>query len=153
MLTFIQTILAGLVGTVLMSITLTFVHRTGWADADMIRAVGSLYTKKYENSLIPGLLIHAASGIVFAFPYTIVMRALDVPVNAAMPAIGFGLGLFHGVAMSYVMLAAVSESHPVERFRDPGFGVAVAHIVAHLAYGLGVGTIVYLLHIDFGIRF
>ncbi len=147
------TIVAGLAGTTLMSLVLTVVHTSGWANADMIRAVGSFVTRRYDNALLPGLLMHYAAGCVFAFPYVIIMRGTGVEPAIAMPGIGLLLGVFHGVAMSYVMLALVAETHPVERFRDPGFEVAAAHFVAHVAYGLGVGAVVALLGVDFGIRF
>ena len=147
------TIVAGLVGTALMTAVLTFIHTSGWANADMIRALGSLVTRRYENSVLPGLAIHFSVGTVFAFPYAIILRGTGVDHALAMPGLGVLLGLFHGVVMSYAMLAMVAENHPVERFRNPGFEVAAAHLVAHIAYGLGVGAMVALLGIDFGIRF
>jgi hypothetical protein len=150
---FFGTILAGLAGTTLMTLVLTFIHSAGWANADMIRALGSLVTRRYENALLPGLVIHFSAGVFFAFPYTIIIRGTGIEHGLAMPGLGLLLGLFHGVVMSYVMLALVAETHPVERFRDPGFEVAAAHLVAHIAYGLGVGAIVGLMGIDFGIRF
>lgn len=36
-------------------------------------------------------------------------------------------------------MALVAERHPVEKFRRAGPEVAAAHIVGHVAYGLGVG--------------
>jgi hypothetical protein len=150
---FLGTIVAGVTGTTLMTLVLTFIHSSGWANADMIRAVGSIITRRYENALLPGLFAHYLAGCVFAFPYVIIMRGTGVAPAIAMPGLGLLLGTFHGVVMSYVMLALVAENHPVERFRHPGFEVAAAHFVAHVAYGLGVGAVVALLGIDFGIRF
>jgi hypothetical protein len=151
--TFFETLLAGIVGTALMSVVLTIIHRAEWANADMIRAVGSLVTRRYENSLKPGLLLHFSAGAFFAFPYVILMRGTGIEPIGAMVGLGFLLGLFHGVVMSYAMLALVAENHPIERFRDPGFEVAAAHVVGHLVYGIGVGAVVALLDVDFGIRF
>jgi hypothetical protein len=153
LLTIVETVLAGVIGTALMSIVLVIIHKSEWANADMFRAVGSLLTRRYENSLKPGLLLHFAAGAFFAFPYVILMRGTGVTPLGAMVGLGFLIGLFHGVVMSYAMLAVVAETHPVERFREPGVEVAVAHTVAHLAYGVGVGATVALLDIDFGIRF
>jgi hypothetical protein len=151
--TVLETALAGVTGTALMSVILTIIHRAEWANADMIRAVGSLVTRRYENSLVPGLGLHFAAGTVFAFPYVILMRGTGISPLGAMVGLGFLLGLFHGVVMSYAMLALVAENHPIERFREPGFEVAAAHVVGHLVYGIGVGAMVALLDIDFGIRF
>ena len=149
----LKTIVAGVAGTMLMTLVLTFIGRSGWANADMIRALGSLVTKSYARSLKPGIIIHLIAGSVFAFPYVIILRGTNINSELAMPGLGLLLGLFHGVVMSFAMLALVAENHPVERFQDPGFEVAAAHVVAHLAYGLGVGGMVTLLGIDFGIRF
>ncbi len=137
----IQVIAAGIFGTVGMTVVMYFIHRSGWANGDMIRALGSLVTKSYENSVAPGLLIHLTAGCVFAVPYTFVMNA--GPVNLAVGYVGIGaaLGVFHGAAMSFVLLALVADNHPVERFRGVGFEVAAAHVVGHVAYGAGVGAV------------
>ncbi len=41
--------------------------------------------------------------------------------------------------------AIVSDKHPLEEFRGADFEVAVAHIVGHVAYGVGVGLVVAVL--------
>jgi hypothetical protein len=71
----ILAIVAGLTGTVFMSLVMWFIHERGWANADMIRAVGSLVTRRYDNALLPGLLLHVLAGCIFAVVYLIVMRA------------------------------------------------------------------------------
>jgi uncharacterized membrane protein YagU involved in acid resistance len=120
---------------------MAFIHRSGWANADMIRALGSLVTRSYDTSLFPGLLIHFAAGVAFAVPYSLLLRTLDAMPGPAVAGIGAAMGLFHGAAMAFVLLALVAENHPVERFRDVGFEVAAAHVVGHVAYGLGVGVV------------
>jgi hypothetical protein len=47
--------------------------------------------------------------------------------------------------MSFVLMAVVAERHPVERFRSAGPEVGAAHILGHVAYGLGVGLMAWLL--------
>jgi hypothetical protein len=36
----------------------------------------------------------------------------------------------------------VAEHHPLERFRDAGAEVAIAHMVGHIVYGLIVGFVI-----------
>lgn len=153
MLDVLKTIVAGGVATFFMTLVLWLIHRSQWANADMIRALGSLLTRRYEDALRPGLLIHFSSGVVFAFPYAIIIRGAGIEAEAALPGLGLLLGLFHGVVMSFTMLALVAENHPVPRFQNPGFEVAAAHVVAHLAYGVAVGLCVMQFGIDFGVRF
>lgn len=138
-------IVAGFVGTSLMIGVMWFIHRSGWANADMTRALGSLVTRRYENSLLPGLALNFAAGCAFAVGYLLVLRSLDLHSVRASIAVGTALGAFHGAAMSFILMALVAETHPVERFRKAGVDVAAAHVVGHLAYGMGVGLVAGLL--------
>ena len=153
MVNIIETIIAGMVGTMFMTLVMTFVHERKWARADMIRALGSRVTGKYEGSLGPGLLIHFASGVVFAFPYVFVLGGLDLPSSAAMIVLGAVIGFVHGFVMSFILVAAVAEKHPIEQFQEAGFEVAAAHILGHVCYGVGVAIAATLLRIDVGFRF
>lgn len=141
----LHTLFAGLVGTLLMSTVMVFIHRAGWANADMIRAVGSLVTRSYHDALIPGLSLHFIAGALFAIPYALILNATGMTAPLALTVIGAALGLFHGAAMSFVLLALVAERHPLTQFRDAGFEVAAAHLVGHVAYGFGVGGTCALL--------
>jgi hypothetical protein len=134
-------IAAGFVGTIFMTGVMWFIHRSGWANADMTRALGSLITRRYENSLLPGLLIHFTVGCIFAVGYLLVLRSLDLHSLGASLAVGTALGTFHGAAMSFILMALVAETHPVERFRRAGVDVAAAHVAGHVAYGFGVGLV------------
>ena len=153
MVTILQTIVAGLAGTALMTLSMTVIHRAGWAKADMIRALGSLVTRSYDRSLVPGILIHFASGSIFAFPYALVLGGLELPSTAAIIGLGALIGFVHGFVMSFILVAAVSEEHPVEQFREAGFEVAAAHVLGHVVYGVGVAAAAAMLAIDFGFRF
>ncbi len=134
-------IVAGFVGTTLMTGAMWFIHRSGWANADMTRALGSLITRRYENSLLPGLAIHFSAGCIFAIGYLLVLRSLDLQSIRASIGVGTALGAFHGAAMGFILMALVADTHPVERFRTAGVEVAAAHVVGHLAYGMGVGFV------------
>lgn len=141
---FLQVFVAGIVGTTLMTASLWFIHRSGWANADMTRALGSMLTRRYDGSLGPGLLIQFAGGIAFAVPYLLILRSTGFTPLSAHLAVGGALGAFHGLTMSYVLMALVAERHPVEKFRSAGPEVGAAHIVGHVAYGLGVGLMAWL---------
>lgn len=152
MMNFLETIAAGVVGTAVMTFVMSFVHERGWATADMIRALGSAATGSYERSFKPGLLIHFASGIVFAFPYVLILGGIALPSVWGTIGVGALIGFVHGFVMSFVLVAAVAEKHPLEQFRRAGFEVAAAHVLGHVSYGIGVATIAALLSIDFGLR-
>jgi len=140
----VEVLLAGITGAALMTASMHFIHKSGWANADMTRALGSMLTKRYEGSFLPGLAIHLSAGILFAIPYLLVIRASGFTPLAAMLAVGAALGALHGASMSFILMATVAEKHPVERFRSAGPDVGAAHVVGHVAYGLGVGLIAWI---------
>ena len=138
-------ILAGITGTALMSLTMGLIHRSRLANADMIRALGSMVTRSLDHALPVGLLIHLGAGALFAIPYTYILRSLPVTAAGAQIAAGAAIGAFHGVATGFVLLAVIAEKHPLEQFRECGLEVAVAHVVGHVLYGAGVGLMCSLL--------
>ena len=137
-------IVAGLTGTLCMSLVMWFIHDRGWANADMIRAVGSLLTRRYQNSLLPGLVLHAAAGCIFAIGYVLVIRSVGIASALVIMEVGLAIGAFHGAAMVFIMMA-VAEKHPVEHFQKAGPQVGWAHMAGHIAYGGGVGLAIALL--------
>ncbi len=142
--TFLLTIVAGVVGTAGMSLVMWLITISGIANAAMIRAIGSLFTKSYDNSFNPGLVIHFISGILFAFLYVILISIFDPNSMAAVIATGAMIGVFHGVAFTFLLVITVAEHHPLEQFRSAGFEVAIAHFFGHVIYGLLVGLVVGL---------
>lgn len=150
--TVVETFVAGFVGATSMSLVMGAVHATGYANADMIRALGSLVTRRSEGAFGWGLAIHLVSGMLFAIPYTMVLGGM--PEKSLLMSAGLGglMGLAHGLVMSLVLLGVVTERHPLERFRGAGFEVATAHIVGHVAYGIGVGVVAGALSIDWGLH-
>ncbi len=69
----VETILAGVLGTGMMSLVMWLITRSGIANADMIGAIGSIFTRSYENAFTPGLIIHLAAGVVIAFFYVVLI--------------------------------------------------------------------------------
>jgi uncharacterized membrane protein YagU involved in acid resistance len=145
----VKTIFAGILGTGGMSFVMWLITRSGVANADMIRAIGSIFTRSYENSFKPGLIIHLVTGTVIAFIYILLINLLSPTSIAYFILTGAMIGLFHGVAFSFLLVVSVAEHHPLERFREAGSEVAVAHLAGHIIYGLIVGTLVGLLNIKF----
>lgn len=141
---FIFTIVAGIVGTAGMSLAMWIITKSGIANAAMIRAIGSMFTKSYDDSFGPGLAVHFISGILFAFLYVILISILAPISVAATIATGAMIGVFHGVAFGFLLVITVAEHHPIEQFRSAGFEVAIAHFVGHVIYGTLVGLVVAL---------
>ena len=143
--TVLLTILAGILGTAGMTIVMWLIHRSGLANADMMRAIGSLYTRSYENSLLPGFIIHFG----VAFLYTAFLSIFLLRSVVALTGLGGMLGLLHGLVVSFALVALVAEHHPLEQFQKAGSEVVVAHMVGHIIYGLIVGAVIGITGISF----
>jgi len=135
-------ILSGILGTGGMSLVMWLITRSGLANADMVRAVGSIYTRSYENALIPGFIMHFAAGIIFAFLYVVFLSLFSLGSVGAYIGMGAMTGVFHGLVVSFLIVVLVAEHHPIEQFQKAGSEVAVAHLVGHIIYGLIVGAVI-----------
>jgi hypothetical protein len=134
---FIQ-IIAGIVATAGMTGFLWIIDKTGKVNANMIKALGSAITRSVETSLIPGLLIQFFSGIFFAYIYIYFLHLLQLSTIYSFILAGGIIGFGHGFAFSFIMVI-LAEHHPVERFQNAGFQVAIVHFIAHIIYGFLVG--------------
>lgn len=138
---FLIILVTGFIATGLMCVLLEFITRSKLANADMIRAIGSLYTGSYENALVPGLVIQFVSGTIFAFAYFMVMNFFFTPTILSGILGGLIIGLFHGIAVGFALVITVAEHHPIAKFRKAGLTVASSHIAGHVIFGLTVGAV------------
>jgi hypothetical protein len=123
-----------------MSFCLYLIHWSGFANGDMVRALGSLVTRRYENSLPVGWVIHFSAGSAFALIYAQALEMTGFPTATLVVLICAVFALFHGSIVSLLLVVIIAEHHPLERFRQAGLPVAITHIAAHLVYGLVVGA-------------
>lgn len=77
------------------------IKRSRLANADTMRAIGSLYTRSYENSLLPGFIIHFGVGIILAFLYAAFLSIFFLRSVIAFNRMGGMLGLFHGLVVGF----------------------------------------------------
>ena len=132
-------IFAGLIATTGITAVLWAINKTGWANADMVRAVGSFFSKSYENALGIGLAIHFVNGIIIAAVYLhalSIMKLSNLGFEIFFGGLfGFGQGLIVGWC-----IVRFADVHPVEQFQEASLQVAVAHTVAHVVYGMLIGA-------------
>jgi hypothetical protein len=147
--TILLTFLSGILGTAGMTFVMWLINRSGLANADMMRAIGSLYTRSYENSLLPGFIIHFGVGGILAFFYTAFLSIFYFRSVIALASLGGMLGLLQGLVVSFALVALVAEHHPLEQFRKAGSEVVVAHMLGHVIYGLIVGAMIGITGINF----
>ena len=149
--TYVLTALVGIAGAIVMSALMYGIHYAGLAEADMIRAIGSIITKAEDDALFVGSAVHLTSGVVFSFVYVAFLSLFPFEGVGGFFLFGIVAGAFHGLVVSFVLVSVVAGHHPLERFRQAGFGVAVTHLIGHVAYGGVVGAAAgwYGLRFDF----
>lgn len=144
MMTFgIAPLIGGIVGTVVMTVFLLLPRWLKLGHVDVIRAVGALITRRTENAFIPGLVVHVVSGIVWAYLYVILLRALTLPLDIWTFTFA---GALHGGIVMLLVCIVIMEHHPMARYHDRGPMTGVMQLFAHILYGFTVGVVWYLLH-------
>ena len=134
-----RVLLVGIVATACMSFCLYLIHWSGFANGDMVRALGSLVTRRDENSLPIGWLIHLSAGALFSVCYAQALLVTGFSGSTLGVLICVVFALFHGAVVSLLLVVIIAEHHPLERFREAGLPVAITHIAAHVVYGLVLG--------------
>ena len=137
--------IAGVAGTIGLTIYAQIITKSGLVNVDMIRAVGGFYSRSYDRAKGIGLLVHFIAGILFSGLYIFFMLNV-LQLNALTPTIitGIVMGFIHGFIFSFGM-AILSGNHPLEKFRNVDFRTAMAHAIGHVVYGLLVGGVIGLL--------
>jgi hypothetical protein len=136
----IAQVLAGIIATAGMTGFLWIMDKTGKINANMVRALGSALTRSIDTSFVPGIIIQFLSGIMFAFIYIYALHLLQLNNVYSYMLAGSIIGFGHGFAFSFIMVI-LAEHHPVEKFKNAGFQVAIIHFIAHIVYGFLIGLI------------
>jgi hypothetical protein len=143
LLTFMLTaLIGGLLGGMAMEGVLWIIGRGGWAKADMIVALGSMFTKSRETAWRVGAMLHFVSAVAFAIGYTLLLHALGATEMPWSGALGAGVGFLHGLIVSLGLVWVVAEQHPLAEFNEAGLAIGLSHIVGHVAFGAVVGLVV-----------
>ena len=109
-------------------------------NVDMVKAVGSIYSKSEETALTPGLLMQFTSGIIMTYIYGVFFSLLHLTTSYSYALIALLFGLIHGLAVTIVLKHLIAEHHPLEKFQEVNFKKSLAHILAHILFGLIIGV-------------
>lgn len=141
--------ICGLIGAFAMNLFMRQVSSAYSKRVDMLRALGSFFTGKLENSARVGTMIHSAAGILFGIIYFLIMNlmgALNFPFAIFL---GVGFGFFHGLVTSYVLMFAASERHPIKEYRKATLEEGMLHLIGHIIFGGVAGLLGALLSFVF----
>lgn len=135
-------LVAGALAGVAIEAVLWVVGTAGWAKANMVVALGSLFTRSRDTAFRVGIVLHSVAAIVFAVLYTLLMMKLGYTEMPASMMLGAGVGFVHGLIVSLGLVWVVAEQHPLAEFNEAGLAIGLSHILGHVVYGAIVGFVV-----------
>ncbi len=137
-------LLAGVIGGLAMELAMWLIRRASDVKGDMILALGSLITKTRHNGYRVGVIVHATVAIGFGFVYTLLMVTLGFTQLPHALMLGLGVGAFHGLVVSLMLVWVVADQHPLEEFKEADLLIGLSHMAGHIVYGGVVGLVVGL---------
>jgi hypothetical protein len=142
---FATAVVAGVLGAIALETAMWLICRAGWAQGNMIVAVGAILTRSRETAWRAGVILHAISAVGFAAIYAFAMMRMGLTQLPTAFLVGIGFGIFHGLVVSLMLVWIVAERHPLAEFREAGLAVGLSHFAGHVAYGAVVGLVIGLM--------
>ena len=140
-------VLAGWIATACFTGFLVFITKSGITNANMIVALGSLLTHGKQRAFQVGLIFHIFSGTFFGIFYTLFFVLIGKAGFGSIFLFGLLMGLLHGVIVALALVASIADYHPIKEYQTVNFGIALAHVIAHVIFGGVMGIIIGLLGI------
>ncbi len=128
---------AGLVATTALTLVVFLPSWFGLPKANMVLALGKFiaHEKKLEQGLIPGLIVHYAVGIVFAWAYLLGFLWLEIPFSVLTGAM---VGTVHGCIAMFVVGHLFLRGHPPQPSQGTELKARIAawaQLAGHILYG------------------
>src|SRR3972149_1334072 len=120
-------IIAGLLGTLVMALLMIMAPRMGMPKMDIIGMLGTMFTASEGTARVLGILAHFMMGVIFAIIY-----ALLWSFGIGSPTWLWGLifGAVHGV-VAMVMIPVVMRMHPRPTQMESGGMMVVGLLMGH----------------------
>lgn len=139
-------IVAGIVGTVVMTIVMAMAPRMGMPKMDIVGMLGSMFSAKGNRTL--GMIIHLMMGVVFAVLYALLWH---IGVGSVGPLWGVLFGAGHWIvagtmmggmtAMHAGIKAGTVEAPGVFMIRNGGMMAFMGGLLGHVIFGLVVALV------------
>lgn len=140
----LYSVLAGLIGAAGMTLVLGLFGKVGWTRANLVVALGYLFSRNRKPALAIGSAVHAVAGIVFAMLYTTVFMLFNLTSAVSILFLGLGIGWAHGIVMSLIFVVSAVLGEPSGEMKKVEFSGGPAYMVSHMVYGFLVGLVIGL---------
>lgn len=151
MTNFTAIIVAGLAGAIVFSMVTAMARAMGMTKMSIEKMLGAMFGEGATADAL-GWMMHLVSGIIFAFIYVVIFKALGITNGWLYGAI---FGLIQGVMVGAIVLPMMSVVHPAiiqGKIEAPGFFghkmgpmTPMGIIIGHIIFGAVVGGIYFLL--------
>ena len=131
----------GLVGSSLMFALMWVITNSGLANCNMVAAIGSMLTSDRNREGLLGFSIYILGGLLFAAVYNVLLTMINIQSATLMIGASIFIGFAHGLVVSFAIIAIFSERHLDTRFQNASIGIGIAHLIAHMLYGLSIGVL------------
>jgi uncharacterized membrane protein YagU involved in acid resistance len=137
----LSAIIAGLLGTLVMTAMMYVAPMMGMPKMDIISMLGTMFTSNTGTARIVGVIAHFMMGAVFALIY-----ALLWSLGIGNPTWLWGLifGAVHGI-VAMIAMPMMIKMHPRSPQMDSGAMMMIGLMMGHLVFGLVVALTYQLL--------
>jgi len=129
-------IIAGLIGTVGMTILMYLAPVMGLPKMDIINIIGTMFTSNKNTAIVIGVIIHFMMGAVFGLIYAFVW---SIGIGAPMWLWGLIFGGVHGLVVAF-MMPLVVKMHPRKPVMAGGTSQIFGLVMGHMVFGLIVAV-------------
>lgn len=127
-------IIAGLVGTAVMTGLMYMAPMMGMPKMDIIGMLGAMFTSNEGAARVIGVILHFMLGVIFALIYAWLW---SMGIGAATWWWGLIFGAVHGV-VAMIMMPLMIRMHPRPPAMQMGPMLMMGLLLGHLVFGLVV---------------
>jgi uncharacterized membrane protein YagU involved in acid resistance len=127
-------IIAGLLGTLVMTLLMYLAPKMGLLKMDIIGLLGTMFTTSEGASRVIGTLAHLMMGVIFAIVYALLWT---LGLGNSIWLWGLIFGAIHGV-IAVGMMPLMVKMHPRPPQMESSPMMVVGLLMGHLIFGLVV---------------
>jgi hypothetical protein len=142
----IGAIIAGIVGTIVITMVMEMAPKMGMPKMDMVGMLGAMFSPQSNRTL--GLVIHLMMGVVFAIVYALLWN-LGIGTQGLLWGAIFGIGhwlvagsMMGGMPMMHAGIkAGVIEAPGIFMLKNGGLMAFMGGLMGHIIFGLVVALV------------